>query len=50
MAGSYAVNLGDAGRSQPTKPRPQKRHMDAKDNKKRVKKQKRKRERPPWRR
>ena len=50
MAGSYAVNLGDAGRSQPTEPGPQKRHMDAKDNKKRVKKQKRKRERPPWRR
>jgi putative RNA 2'-phosphotransferase len=49
MAGSYAINLGDASRSQPTARRSQKRHMDWKHNKKRVKKQKRKRERPPWR-
>jgi putative RNA 2'-phosphotransferase len=48
-AGSYAVTLGDATRSQPTAPKPQKRQLDWKNGKKRPKKQKRKRERPPWR-
>ena len=50
MAGSYSVNLGDTVRSQPAGRKLQKRQMDWKDNKKRIKKQKRKRERPPWRR
>lgn len=50
MAGSYSVNLGDAIRSQPPGRKPQKRQIDWKNDKKRIKKQKRKRERPPWRR
>ena len=50
MAGSYSVNLGDASGSQPAAGKPQKRQMDWKNNKKHRKKQKRKRERPPWRR
>ena len=50
MAGSYAVNLGDAIGRQPSGRKTQKRQVDWKDGKKRVKKQKRKRERPPWRR
>lgn len=50
MAGSYPVDLTDAKRSQPGGHRYQKRQMDWKDGKKRIKKQKRKRERPPWRR
>lgn len=50
MAGSYSVNLGDTVRSQPAGRKSQQRQMDWKDNKKRIKKQKRKRERPPWRR
>ncbi|MEE9496909.1 MAG: RNA 2'-phosphotransferase [Desulfobacterales bacterium] len=49
MAGSYAVNLGDAIRSQPSGRKPQKRQVDWKNDKKRIKKQKRKRQRPPWR-
>ena len=50
MAGSYPVNLADPARSPPAGGKSQKRQMDWKDSKKRIKKQKRKRERPPWRR
>ncbi|MGD9180805.1 MAG: RNA 2'-phosphotransferase [Desulfobacterales bacterium] len=49
MAGSYAVNLGDAIGSQPSGRKQQRRQIDWKNGKKRIKKQKRKRERPPWR-
>lgn len=48
MAGSYPVNLADPERNQPAGRKLQKRQMDWKDSKKRIKKQKRKR--PPWRR
>jgi putative RNA 2'-phosphotransferase len=50
MAGSYAVNLGDATDSQPPGRKAHKRQVDWKNGKKRIKKPKRKRERPPWRR
>jgi putative RNA 2'-phosphotransferase len=50
MAGSYPVNLTDPVRDQPAGRKSQKRQLDWKDSKKRIKKQKRKRERPPWRR
>jgi putative RNA 2'-phosphotransferase len=50
MAGSYAVNLGDAIGSQPPGRKAHKRQVDWKNGKKRIKKPKRKRERPPWRR
>lgn len=50
MAGSYAVKLGDAIGSKPPGRKPQRRQVDWKNGKKRIKKQKRKRERPPWRR
>jgi putative RNA 2'-phosphotransferase len=50
MAGGYPVNLADAARTQPAGRKSQKQQMDWKDSKKRIKKQKRKRERPPWRR
>jgi putative RNA 2'-phosphotransferase len=51
MAGSYPANLTDPARSQTAGRTYQKRQqMDWKDGKKRIKKQKRKRERPPWRR
>jgi len=49
MAGSFAVNLGDAIAGRTRGPKPQKRQVDWKNGKKRIKKQKRKRERPPWR-
>ena len=49
-AGSYAVRLGDPIRSQSAAPKQQKNQIDWKNGKKRTKKQKRKRERPPWRR
>jgi len=49
MAGSYPISLADPARSQPAGRKSQKRQMDWKDSKKRIKKQKRKRERPPWR-
>ena len=50
MAGSYAIKLGDASGSQPPGRKPYKKQVDWKDTKKGKKKQKRKRERPPWRR
>jgi putative RNA 2'-phosphotransferase len=50
MAGSYPASLTAAGRSQPSGRKYPKRQMDWKGGKKRIKKQKRKRERPPWRR
>jgi len=49
MAGSYPVNLADPAHHQPTGRKSQKRQTDWMDSKKRIKKQKRKRERPPWR-
>jgi len=49
MAGSYPVNLADPTHHQPTGRKSQKRQTDWMDSKKRIKKQKRKRERPPWR-
>ena len=49
-AGSYPVNPADIARTQPAGRKSQNRQMDWKDSKKRIKKQKRKRERPPWRR
>ncbi len=49
MAGSYALNLDDLERSQPAGRKSQKRRKDWKESKKGIKKQKRKRERPPWR-
>lgn len=50
LAGSYAVNLGDVIGSQAPGRKPHRRQADWKNGKKRIKKQKRKRERPPWRR
>jgi len=50
MAGSYPVNPADPARNQPAGHKSQKRQMDWKDGKKQIKKHKRKRERPPWRR
>ena len=50
MAGSYSVNLGDTTRSQLPGHKPPKSQINWKNGKKRTKKQKRKRERPPWRR
>jgi putative RNA 2'-phosphotransferase len=50
MAGSFAVNLGDAIHNQPMARKTQKKQIDWKNNKKRTKKQKQKRKRPPWRR
>jgi putative RNA 2'-phosphotransferase len=49
MAGSYSINPGDATRSQLPGHKPQKSQINWKNEKKRTKKQKRKRERPPWR-
>ena len=50
MAGTYPVNLADPERNPPAGRQSKKRQLHWKDNKKRIKKQKRKRERPPWRR
>ena len=50
MAGTYPVNLADPERNSPAGRKSKKRQLHWKDNKKRIKKQKRKRERPPWRR
>ena len=49
MAGSYAVTLGDGIHSQSPSRKSPKGQIDWKNDKKRTKKQKRKRERPPWR-
>ena len=50
MAGSYTISPGDVAGSQPPGPKPPKRRIDWKNDKRRGKKRKRKRERPPWRR
>ena len=50
MAGTYPINLADTERNSPAGSKSKTRKMHWKDNKKRIKKQKRKRERPPWRR
>ncbi len=50
MAGSFPINPGDSLRSQPAGRKSQKRPLDWKASNRRLKKQKRKRERPPWRR
>ena len=49
MAGSYSVNLDDTTRSQLPGHKPPKSQIYWKNKKKLTKKQKRKRERPPWR-
>ncbi|MGD2188243.1 MAG: hypothetical protein PVI71_19095, partial [Desulfobacterales bacterium] len=49
MAGSYSINLADTVRRKPDGRKLQKRQMNWQEKKKRIKKQKRKRERPPWR-
>jgi putative RNA 2'-phosphotransferase len=49
-AGSFLIDLGDTGTQQTVGGKSKKKERDWKGNKKRLKKHKRKRERPPWRR
>jgi putative RNA 2'-phosphotransferase len=49
-AGSFLIDLDNAGRQQTVAGKSKKKEQVWKDKKKRMKKQKRKRERPPWRR
>jgi putative RNA 2'-phosphotransferase len=49
-AGSFLIDLDNAGRQQTVAGKSKKKEQVWKGNKKRMKKQKRKRERPPWRR